>query len=80
MSKIENRKVIHSRNLPAKLPIPATLIWILWTDYYQVSLFWNIAGWGILAINWIYNLSILTYSIPTDIFKRRLTDQEITHE
>jgi len=64
---MQHPKVIAYKQLPARLPIIATLVWYLILDHLQVpSWIWGVAG-TVFALVWIESIASLWLQEPTEI-------------
>ena len=71
---MKKRRVIHSGNLPAKLPINRTIVLLIAFDYYKLSQFWCGILAAYLAIYWVLSILALFTEKKTDISKSVLYD------
>jgi hypothetical protein len=64
---MKHPKVVAYKQLPARLPILATLVWYLFLDHLHVPGWaWGIAG-TVFAFVWIGSIASLWLQEPTEI-------------
>ena len=71
-------KVLHSSNLPTKIPIPSTILYLLALDYYQFSDIVKGIVYAYIAIIWIFVIIRLITRDAVDIFKESDRVKETT--